>query len=58
MQTKLERIAEISRYTPKAVFTSLYHLLNKDLLMECHRGLEPDDYTLLFFSVHLYYFLQ
>ena len=40
MQTKLERIAEISRYNPKAVFTSLYHLLNKELLMECHRVLD------------------
>lgn len=40
MQTKLERIAEISRYNTKAVFTSLYHLLNKELLMECHRLLD------------------
>jgi len=35
MQTKLERITEMSNNT-KTVFTSLYHLLNKELLIQCH----------------------
>jgi len=39
MQTKLERIAEMSRINAKEVFTSLYHLLNKELLMQCHKEL-------------------
>ncbi len=39
MQTKLERITEISRKQTKTVFTSLYHLLNKELLLQCHSEL-------------------
>ena len=40
METKLARIAEISRERPKEVFTSIYHFLNKDLLMLCHKELD------------------
>lgn len=40
METKLARIAEISKDRPKEVFTSIYHFLNKDLLMLCHRELD------------------
>ena len=40
MVTKLARIAEISRERPKEVFTSIYHFLNKDLLMLCHKELD------------------
>lgn len=40
MKTKLERIAEISITKPKEVFTSIYHLINKELLMECHKELD------------------
>lgn len=40
METKLARIAEISKERPKEVFTSIYHFLNKDLLMLCHRELD------------------
>ena len=40
MQTKLERIAEISRNNKKEVFTSLYHLLNRELLMQCNEELD------------------
>ena len=39
METKLERIADKSAHEPKPEFTSLYHLLNKELLMQCHREL-------------------
>ena len=39
MQTKLERITEISRKQTRTVFTSLYHLLNKELLLQCHSEL-------------------
>ena len=40
MGTKLERIAEISATTKKPEFTSLYHLINFDLLIECHNELD------------------
>ena len=40
MKTKLERIAEISIAKPKEVFTSIYHLINKELLIECHNELD------------------
>lgn len=40
METKLARIAEISKERPKEVFTSIYHFLNKDLLMICHKELD------------------
>lgn len=39
METKLARIAEISKDKPKEIFTSIYHLLNKELLIICHREL-------------------
>ena len=36
METKLARIAELAKEKPKEQFTSLYHLLNKEMLLECH----------------------
>ena len=39
MGTKLERIAEISAATKKPEFTNLYHLINAELLKQCHREL-------------------
>jgi group II intron reverse transcriptase/maturase len=40
MATKLDRIREQSASNPKRVFTSLYHLINTDLLRECHKDLD------------------
>ena len=40
METKLARISEISTERPKEIFTSIYHFLNKDLLLMCHRELD------------------
>ena len=40
MGTKLERIAEISAKTKRPEFTSLYHLINTELLKQCHRELD------------------
>lgn len=40
MGTKLERIAEISATTPKPEFTSLYHLINAEMLRQYHRELD------------------
>ena len=40
MGTKLERIMEISATTPKPEFTSLYHLINMEMLKQCHRELD------------------
>ena len=40
METKLARITEISKEKPKEVFTSIYHLINKELLLQCHKELD------------------
>lgn len=40
METKLARIAEISKERPQEIFTSIYHFLNKELLMICHKELD------------------
>jgi len=40
MGTKLDRIGEMSASDPKLVFTSLYHLINEDMLRECHREID------------------
>lgn len=40
METKLARIEEISREKPNEVFTSLYHLLNEEMLLQCHKELD------------------
>lgn len=37
MSTKLERIAEIAKEKPKEKFTSLIHLIDKEMLMQCHK---------------------
>ena len=37
---KLERIAEISANSPKPEFTSLYHLINEEMLLSCHKELD------------------
>jgi RNA-directed DNA polymerase len=42
METKLARIAEIAKAKPKEVFTSLYHYLNKEMLLQCHNELSAD----------------
>ena len=40
METKLARIADKSRNEKQPIFTSLYHLINEDLLKECHKELD------------------
>ena len=40
MGTKLERIMGISATTPKPEFTSLYHLINVEMLKQCHKELD------------------
>lgn len=40
MTTKLERIAEISAQTTKPVFTSLYHMIDADLLKQCFKEID------------------
>lgn len=45
MQTKLARIAEMAKGNPKEQFTSLYHLLNEEMLTQCHRELDGNKAT-------------
>ena len=40
METKLERIASKSANTKRPEFTSLYHLINNELLMQCHKEVD------------------
>ena len=40
MSTKLTRITEIAKSKPKERFTSLAHLINENMLKECHRKLD------------------
>ena len=40
METKLERIADKSRNEKRPIFTSLYHLINEELLKQCHKKLD------------------
>lgn len=45
METKLVKIAEIAKEKPKERFTSLYHLLNKEVLIKCHKELSGNKAT-------------
>ena len=45
METKLHRIAEKARKEPDFKFTSLYHLMNEELLRECFKRLRKDAAT-------------
>ena len=40
METKLERIADKSAHTPKPEFTSLFHLIDAEMLKQCHKELD------------------
>lgn len=42
MATKLARIAELSAQNPTMVFTSIGHLINVELLRECHVAMDKD----------------
>ena len=42
MGTKLERISQLSTENPEMVFTSIGHLINKELLKECHEEMDGD----------------
>ena len=37
VETKLARITQISREKPKEVFTSIYHLLNEEMLLKSYK---------------------
>lgn len=40
MTTKITRINQIAKEKPKEVFTSIYHLINEELLKECYNELD------------------
>ena len=42
METKLARIAQLSAENPDMVFTSLGHLINYDMLKDCHALMDGD----------------
>ena len=40
METKLARISQLSRENPSMVFTSVGHLINKEMLADCHEKMD------------------
>lgn len=40
METKLERISQLARENPEMVFTSVGHLINEEMLRECHEAMD------------------
>lgn len=42
METKLARISQLSYENPEMVFTSIGHMINKEMLKECHREMRGD----------------
>ena len=42
METKLERISQLSRENPDMVFTSIGHLINKEMLKSCHEAMDEE----------------
>lgn len=40
METKLARIAQLSKENPDMVFTSIGHLINKEMLKGCHEKMD------------------
>lgn len=45
MTTKITRINQIAKENPKEVFTSIYHLINHELLKECYDELDGNKAT-------------
>ena len=45
MTTKIARINEIAKRKPKEIFTSIYHLINYELLLECYKELDGNKAT-------------
>ncbi len=42
METKPERISQLSKENPEMAFTSIGHLINKEMLKECHEKMDGD----------------
>ena len=40
MTSKIARINQIAKERPKEIFSSIYHLINKELLNECFKELD------------------
>ena len=41
METKLERISQLSKENPNMVFTSIGHLINKEMLKKDYERVRP-----------------
>ncbi len=40
METKLAGMAQLSKEEPETVFTSIGHLINKEMLKRCHEKMD------------------
>lgn len=45
MTTKITRINQIAKTRPNEIFTSIYHLVNYELLLECYNELDGNKAT-------------
>ena len=45
MTTKITRINQIAKEKPNEIFTSVYHLVNYELLLECYNELDGSKAT-------------
>ena len=45
MSTKITRISQIAKDKPKEKFTSVYHFINEELLLECYNELDKNKAT-------------
>lgn len=45
MSTKITRINQIAKEKPNEIFTSIYHLINYELLLECYKELDGNKAT-------------
>ena len=43
VETKLQRIADKARKEPECRFTSLFHLMDRELLEGCYEGLREEE---------------
>ena len=50
IETKLRRIAEKASSDPQTRFTSLFHLMTEELLLECFEGLTKDGTPMIHWS--------
>ena len=47
MTTDIARINQIAKEGPKEIFTSVYHMINQELLKECYEELDKNNIVII-----------